>query len=79
MKKVREREPGMSLGRAKLVALIEHLDHGVGQVLHGQTKRGTSGGSFPGKRAAAGLAGAQDAGEFIHHNDDMKAIISKTD
>ncbi len=29
--------------------------------------------------AIAGLVGAQDAGEFIHHNDDMQAIISKTD
>ena len=29
--------------------------------------------------AIAGLTGAQEAGEFIHHNDDMQAIISKTD
>lgn len=33
LKKVQEREPGISDKRAKLVALIEHLDHGVGRVL----------------------------------------------
>lgn len=31
--KVREREPGISEKRAKLVALIEHLDQGVGEVM----------------------------------------------
>lgn len=31
--KVRQREPNMTERRAKLVALIEHMDHGVGQVL----------------------------------------------
>ncbi len=31
--KVRQREPGISEKRAKLVALIEHMDHGIGQVL----------------------------------------------
>ncbi len=31
--KVREREPGISEKRAKLVALIEHLDDGVGKVM----------------------------------------------
>lgn len=31
--KVREREPGLSEERAKLVALIEHLDDGIGRVL----------------------------------------------
>ncbi|MCA9054381.1 MAG: sulfatase-like hydrolase/transferase, partial [Planctomycetaceae bacterium] len=31
--KVRDREPGITEQRAKLVALIEHLDDGVGQVL----------------------------------------------
>jgi hypothetical protein len=30
-------------------------------------------------QAMAELTGAQEAGEFIHHNDDMRAIISKTD
>jgi len=30
---VRRREPNLSEKRAKLVALIEHLDHGIGQVL----------------------------------------------
>lgn len=29
--------------------------------------------------AMARLTGAEGAGEFIHHNDDMQAIISKTD
>jgi uncharacterized protein YbjT (DUF2867 family) len=29
--------------------------------------------------AMARLTGAQDAGAFVHHNDDMQAIISKTD
>ena len=31
--KVREREPGITEQRAKLVALIEHMDHGIGRVL----------------------------------------------
>ena len=31
--KVRQREPGMAPNRTKLVALIEHLDDGIGQVL----------------------------------------------
>lgn len=33
LKKVRKREPGISDKRAALVALIEHLDAGIGQVL----------------------------------------------
>ncbi len=33
LEKVRQREPGMSEKRAKLVALIEHLDSGIGRVL----------------------------------------------
>lgn len=33
VEKVRKREEGISLQRAKLVALIEHMDHGIGQVL----------------------------------------------
>ncbi len=33
LEKVREREPEMTETRAKLVALIEHLDHGIGQVM----------------------------------------------
>jgi arylsulfatase A-like enzyme len=33
LEKVRKREPGISLRRAKLVALIEHMDDGVGQVV----------------------------------------------
>ncbi len=33
LKKVRQREPGISWKRAKLVALIEHLDSGIGKVL----------------------------------------------
>jgi arylsulfatase A-like enzyme len=32
-KKVREREPGITLKRAKLVALIEHMDFGIGKVM----------------------------------------------
>ena len=31
--KVRRREPGISVTRAKLVALIEHMDDGIGQVM----------------------------------------------
>ncbi|MEZ6117345.1 MAG: sulfatase [Pirellulaceae bacterium] len=31
--KVKQREPEISAARAKLVALIEHLDHGIGQVM----------------------------------------------
>ncbi|MBL98775.1 MAG: N-acetylgalactosamine 6-sulfate sulfatase [Rhodopirellula sp.] len=31
--KVKQQHPGMSEKRAKLVALIEHMDHGIGQVL----------------------------------------------
>ena len=37
---VKRREPQMSEDRAKLVALIEHLDHGVGQVLDALEKNG---------------------------------------
>ena len=33
LEKVKQREPKLSEKRAKLVALIEHLDHGIGQVL----------------------------------------------
>ena len=33
LEKVKRREPNLSEKRAKLVALIEHLDHGIGQVL----------------------------------------------
>lgn len=33
LEKVKQREPGMTEKRAKLVALIEHLDAGIGQVL----------------------------------------------
>ena len=33
LEKVKKREPGMTDKRAGLVALIEHLDHGIGQVL----------------------------------------------
>lgn len=33
LRKVREREPGMTPQRAGLVALVEHMDDGVGQVL----------------------------------------------
>ncbi|SIN72089.1 Arylsulfatase A [Singulisphaera sp. GP187] len=42
--KVRQRAPGLDPKRARLVALIEHLDHGIGQVLaalhaNGQAER----------------------------------------
>src|SRR5208283_2602408 len=33
LEKVRQREPGISAKRARLVALIEHLDSGIGRVL----------------------------------------------
>lgn len=33
LKKVKDREPGISDQRAGLVALIEHMDHGIGQVV----------------------------------------------
>ena len=33
LEKVKQREPGMPANRAKLVALIEHLDAGIGRVL----------------------------------------------
>lgn len=38
--KVKQREPKMTDRRAKLVALIEHLDHGVGQVMQTLKKTG---------------------------------------
>ena len=38
--KVRQREPGISPKRAKLVALIEHLDSGIGQVLDALDRTG---------------------------------------
>lgn len=40
LEKVRQREPGMAERRAKLVALIEHLDAGIGQVLATLDKTG---------------------------------------
>lgn len=33
LEKVKQREPGITDRRAKLVALIEHMDHGIGRVL----------------------------------------------
>ncbi len=33
IEKIHERQPGIDSTRAKLVALIEHMDHGIGQVL----------------------------------------------
>lgn len=33
LEKVKDREPGINEDRARLVALIEHLDHGIGEVL----------------------------------------------
>ena len=33
VEKVTKRQPGMAKRRARLVALIEHMDHGIGQVL----------------------------------------------
>lgn len=44
LEKVRRRAPNLDLRRARLVALIEHLDHGIGQVLaalraNGQAER----------------------------------------
>jgi arylsulfatase A-like enzyme len=44
LEKVRQREPGMTEKRAKLVALIEHLDAGIGKVLDtlDQTGLGTN-------------------------------------
>ena len=33
LEKVRRRQPDLPLRRAKLVALIEHMDHGIGQVI----------------------------------------------
>jgi len=38
--KVREQEPDMPPARARLVALIEHLDHGVGEALQALEKSG---------------------------------------
>ncbi len=38
--KVKEREPGMDEKRAKLVALVEHMDAGIGRVLEALTKAG---------------------------------------
>ncbi len=40
LEKVRQREPGMDEKRAKLVALIEHMDAGVGRVLDTLEKAG---------------------------------------
>jgi len=38
--KVKQREPGISEKRAKIVALIEHLDYGIGRVLAALEKNG---------------------------------------
>ncbi len=40
LNRVRERNPEMEDARARLVALIEHMDHGIGQVLHALTASG---------------------------------------
>ena len=40
LKKVKSREPGISEKRAKLVALIEHMDDGIGQVISALKKNG---------------------------------------
>jgi arylsulfatase A-like enzyme len=40
LEKVQRREPGISAKRARLVALIEHLDHGIGQVLEALDRTG---------------------------------------
>lgn len=40
LEKVKNREPNMTEQRAKLVALIEHMDHGVGQVMDCLKKEG---------------------------------------
>ena len=39
-RRVREREPGITEQRARLVALIEHMDHGIGQVLEALERNG---------------------------------------
>ena len=40
--KVKKREPGITDKRAKLVALIEHMDHGIGRVLEALDETGLS-------------------------------------
>ena len=40
LEKVKERESGISNKRAKLVALIEHMDHGIGKVINTLKKNG---------------------------------------
>ena len=40
LEKVKDREPGISDKRAKLVALIEHLDDGIGRVIDALKKNG---------------------------------------
>ncbi|MDX1639645.1 MAG: sulfatase-like hydrolase/transferase [Balneolaceae bacterium] len=40
LNKVRQREPGIDDTRARLVAFIEHMDHGIGQVLQALKKSG---------------------------------------
>ncbi|GAB4153047.1 MAG: hypothetical protein Tsb009_29260 [Planctomycetaceae bacterium] len=42
LEKVRKREPNMPLRRAKLVALIEHMDDGIGRVLRCLKETGAS-------------------------------------
>ena len=43
VEKVTKRQPGISSKRAKLVALIEHMDHGIGKVLAALEKTGQAG------------------------------------
>lgn len=40
LQRVRRRQPDLPVNRAKLVALIEHLDAGIGQVLHALDQTG---------------------------------------
>jgi len=42
VEKVRKREPGIDARRAKLVALIEHMDHGIGRVVEALKETGAA-------------------------------------
>ncbi len=43
LEQVRARQPAMTADRARLVALIEHMDHGIGQVLRSLQSSGLAG------------------------------------
>jgi arylsulfatase A-like enzyme len=54
LEKVKQREPGLAEKRAQLVALIEHLDDGIGKVLEELNRTGLATNTLPAHGSSAG-------------------------